>query len=190
MQRRVQILSLLLCLGFGLAIAPYAEPAHAATLIALDLPELVRTSDYVVVANALNESSRYADKLIVTDVELRVITSMKGSAKPGETLVATHLGGAVDRIGLRVPGAASFKIGQSAIVFLRRAPGGGDLNVTGMSQGVMPILGNAVQTGGVAPGTTLMQRDAKGVLVEAPAKAAESKPLSDLITQIEELAKQ
>src|ERR1700742_2568523 len=106
MLRRLQTLSLLLCLGFGLAIAPSLPQARAATLIALDLPELVRTSDYVVVANALNESSRYSDKLIVTDVELRVITSMKGSAKPGETLVATHLGGAVDRVGLKVPGAA------------------------------------------------------------------------------------
>lgn len=189
MQRRLQTLSLLLCLGFGLAIAPYAETARAATLIALELPELVRTSDYVVVANAQNESSRYADKLIVTDVELRVITSMKGSAKPGDTLVATHLGGAVDRIGLRVPGAASFKIGESAIVFLRKAPGGTDLNVTGMSQGVMPVVGNQVQTGAVAPGTTLMQKDANGVLVEAPAKAVKMQSLDAVIAQIEQLAK-
>ena len=189
MLRRLQTLSLLLCLGLGLAIAPYADSAHAATLIALDLAELVHTSDYVVVANALNESSRYANKLIVTDVELRVITSMKGAAKPGETLVATHLGGAVDRIGLTVPGAASFKLGQSAIVFLRKAPGGADLNVTGMCQGVMPIVGKEVQTGGVEPGTTLMQRDANGALVEAPAKAVQRQSLSDVIAQIEQLAK-
>jgi hypothetical protein len=187
MLRRLQTLSLLLCLGLGLAIAPYAESVRAATLIALDLAELVHTSDYVVVANALNESSRYANKLIVTDVELRVITSMKGTAKPGDTLVATHLGGAVDRVGLTVPGAATFKLGQSAIVFLSKA--GEDLNVTGMSQGVMPIVGNQVQTGGVEPGTTLMQRDAKGALVEAPAKGVERRGLDAVVAEIEQLAK-
>src|SRR5262245_33202470 len=115
MLRRLQTLSLLLCLGLGLAVAPWqAQPAQATSLIALDLPELVRQSDYVVVASALRESSRYADKLIVTDFELKVITSMKGSAKPGATLIATEMGGAVDRVGLNVPGAAKFSIGKSA----------------------------------------------------------------------------
>lgn len=186
MLRRLQTLSYFLCLG--LAVVPYVEPARAATLLALDLAELVRTSDYVVVANAQSENSRYANKLIVTDVELRVITSMKGSAKAGDTLVATHLGGSVDRVALTVPGAASFKLGQSAIVFLQRAPGGVDLRVTGMTQGVMPILGAEVQTGGAEPGTTLMQRDAKGVLVEAQAKPALRQPLDAMIAEIEKLA--
>lgn len=188
MLRRLQTLSLLVCLGLGLAVAPW-QPARATSLIALDLPELVRQSDYVVVANTLRESSRYADKLIVTDFELKVITSLKGAAKPGSTLVATELGGAVDRVGLNVPGAAKFSIGKSALVFLRRAEGSSELRVTGMSQGVMPIVGNEVQTGS-ATGATLMQRDPKGALVEAPHKEAQRQPLSSLVAEIERLAAQ
>jgi hypothetical protein len=160
--------------------------AHASTLIALDLPTLVRDSDYVVVANAEREASRYQDKLIVTDTTLRVITSLKGSAKPGSTLVATHLGGSVDRIGLRVPGAARFKLGASAIVFLRRS--GQDLNVTGMSQGVMPIGGSGssaqVLPGGT--GATLMQRGADGSLTEK--NDAAPRALTDVLAEIERLA--
>jgi hypothetical protein len=164
--------------------------AHAATLIALDLPTLVHDSDDVVVANAERESARYRDKLIVTDTTLRVITSLKGSSKPGATLVATHLGGAVDRVGLRVPGAAQFKLGESAIVFLRRA--GDDLNVTGMSQGVLPISGNGasaqVLPGG--SGATLMQRAPDGTLTEKPAQPAPPRSLSDMLAEIERLAAQ
>lgn len=162
--------------------------AHASTLIALDLPALVRDSDYVVVANAEHEASRYQDKLIVTDTTLRVITSLKGSAKPGSTLVATHLGGSVDRVGLRVPGAAQFKLGSSAIVFLRRA--GEDLNVTGMSQGVLPISGSGssaeVLPGGT--GATLMQRQADGTLTEKTDAAPRA--FADVIADIERLAAQ
>jgi hypothetical protein len=164
--------------------------AHAATLIALDLPALVRDSDYVVVANAEHESARYQDKLIVTDTTLRVITSLKGSAKPGATLIATHLGGAIDRVGLRVPGAAQFKLGESAIVFLRRA--GEDLNVTGMSQGVLPITG-AGASAQVLPGgsgATLMQRASDGTLTEKPAQPAPPRSLSDMLAEIERLAAQ
>jgi hypothetical protein len=160
--------------------------AHASTLIALDLPTLVRDSDYVVVANAEHEASRYQDKLIVTDTTLRVITSLKGSAKPGSTLVATHLGGSIERVGLRVPGAARFELGASAIVFLRRS--GHDLNVTGMSQGVMPINGSGssarVLPGGT--GATLMQRGADGALTEK-AEAA-PRAFADVIAEIERLA--
>jgi hypothetical protein len=53
-----------------------------------------------VVGNAQKPSARYDDGIIVTDVELRVVTTLKGATKPGETLIVTHLGGAVDRVGL------------------------------------------------------------------------------------------
>jgi len=170
-----------------LAPAAAAPPiTRAAVLIALSLPELVAKSDFVVVANAEDESSRYAGKVIVTDVTLRVITSMKGPATPGSTLKVTHLGGAVDNVGLRVPGAAQFKLGQSAVVFLRRDPDGG-LVVTGMSQGVLPITGNG--TGAVVESAgrdaQLVHRDARGAFVEMPHQAPGRRVLSELLGEID-----
>jgi len=162
--------------------------ARAAVLVALTLSDLVSQSDHVVVAHPETQSSRYADGLIVTDVTLRVISTLKGPTPIGATLIATHLGGSVNQIGLRVPGAASFAPGRSAIVFLRRAQASDELNVTGMSQGVMPIFGETgqaqVQTGG--DHATLMQRDANGAYVPASG-AASRQALSAVVAEIERL---
>src|SRR5689334_4623195 len=129
--RRLRTASIAIALC-GFAAAPGALPsARAAVLMSLDLPQLVEQSDLVVVGSAQKQSSRYVDKLIVTDVSLAVSMSLKGPAKPGEIVTVTHLGGSVGEVGLQVPGAAAFKLGERVVVFLRRVPSG-DLNVTGM----------------------------------------------------------
>jgi hypothetical protein len=182
-------LTLGVCLALSV-LSAYAPRARAAVLIALDLAALIQQSDHVVVARADSESARYVEGLIVTDVNLRVISALKGPAQPGATLIATHLGGAVGQVELSVPGAAHFVIGQSAIVFLRHAADGGELNVTGMTQGVMPIVGagGAAQvtvTGG--SGATLMQHDAKGALVPAPNAAPQQRGLASVLADIQRL---
>lgn len=175
------------CLALTAPLA-FAGTAAASTLIALDLPRLVEQSDYVIVAHAESKAARYQEGAIVTDVTLKVVSSLKGSAHPGDKLVVTHLGGAVGQVALRVPGAASFTLGQSAVVFLRRA--GKDLNVTGMSQGVLSISGSAgaQQVETHTAGATLMQRNAQDQLV--PTEPASSKrPLAQLLTEIDQLVK-
>ena len=173
------------CLALTAPVA-LAGTAAASTLIALDLPSLVEQSDYVIVGHAESKASRYQEGAIVTDVTLKVVSSLKGSARPGDKLVVTHLGGAVGQVALRVPGAASFSLGQGAVVFLRRA--GKDLNVTGMSQGMMAISGSAgaQQVEASTAGATLMQRNAQDQLV--PSEPASSKrPLAQLLAEIERL---
>jgi hypothetical protein len=63
------------------------------------------------------------------------------------------------------------------------------LNVTGMSQGVMPIKGEGadqqVMPGG--RGAELMQRGGDGRLVEKPAQAQQPRGLSDMISEIQRL---
>lgn len=183
-QLRAASLAIGLC---GLAASQVATPdAHAAVLMALDLPALVEQSDLVIVANAQKQSSRYVDKLIVTDVTLKVISKLKGATKAGELVTVTHLGGAVGDIGLNVPGAASFKLGESAVVFLRRVPSG-EWNVTGMSQGVLPISGQGVEQQVTLGGSdsALMERDGEGRLMEKPAAAPRGLP--GLLSEIERL---
>jgi hypothetical protein len=158
-----------------------AAPTQAAVLVAMDLPALVEQSDLIVVGSATKQTSRYVNKLIVTDVTLAVSSTLKGSAK--EPVVVTHLGGAVGDIGLNVPGAAVFKLGEQVVVFLRRVPSG-DWNVTGMSQGIMKISGEEVLPGGV--GAELMERDPEGRLVSL-AKPAAARALPDLLGEIRRL---
>jgi hypothetical protein len=185
--RKALALSLFAALTLLMGAAPRAR---AAVIMALDLPALIQQSDHVVVAKAEASSARYVDGLIVTDVSLRVISALKGPAEPGATLIATHLGGAVGQVELSVPGAAHFVIGQSAIVFLRRAAGSSELNVTGMTQGIMPIAGSGssahVMVGG-GSGATLMQRDTNGAIVEAPKPGPQQQTLAKLLADIQHL---
>jgi len=168
---------------FAVGLSLVAASTQAAVLIAMDLPALVEQSDLIVVASAQKQSSRYVNKLIVTDVTLNVSSTLKGSTKPGEPVVVTHLGGAVGDVGLNVPGAASFRIGESAVVFLRRVPSG-EWNVTGMSQGIMKITGQEVVPGG--SGAELMERDQEGRLVDLK-KPAAPRVLPDLLSEIRRL---
>lgn len=167
--------------------------AQASVQLGLALTELVAQSDYVVLASAEHAEARRAGRVIVTDVTLKVITSLKGPALPGSQLTATHLGGSVGEVGLHVPGAPMFKLGQNAIVFLQRPsqtdqPG---LSVTGMGQGVLPITGKGstaqVDTAGTG-GAKLMQRDPSGAIVDMPASTSPRKRvLSDVMSEIDRL---
>jgi hypothetical protein len=164
-----------------------APVAHAGTLIALQLSDLVAQSDLIVVARAESESSRYQQGLIVSDVSLHVITSLKGASKPGSDLVVTHLGGSVGQVGLQVPGAAHFDLGVNVLVFLRRSAQG-DLNVTGMSQGVLPIdsSGPTAQVTMGSGDAALMQRDDNGAFRPAP-KQVTQRPLDSVMSEIQQL---
>jgi hypothetical protein len=166
--------------------------AHAATLLALSLPELVSASDQIVVARAVAQSSRYrsdGQRVIVTDVELRVIESLKGNTKPGATLVSTQLGGSVGNLGLNVPGEASFPMDRSVIVFLERSQKGNELRVVGMSQGVLPIVDDA-QGAQVLPASgdgQLLERDSDGKLRPGQKAIRAPRPLRDALTEIRRL---
>jgi len=100
MRKLPLVLALTCLLPLPLALS---SSARAAVLMALDLRQLVEQSDYVVVAKAVDDSSRYENTLIVTDVTLEIVTSLKGPARPGSSLTATHLGGSVGEIGCMYP---------------------------------------------------------------------------------------
>lgn len=169
-----------------------ASPARAATVLALSLPELVREADEIVIARAVAQSSRYRatePHMIVTDVELRVVDSLKGKARAGQSLVATHLGGAVGKLGLRVPGEASFPSDRSVIVFLEKNAKLGELNVVGMSQGVLPIVGEGASAEVLPAGgdTRLMRRDEEGRLREGTEALTAPRTLRELVAEIRRL---
>jgi hypothetical protein len=172
----------------GIWLLAAIAPVRAAVLVALDLSQLVEQSDFVVVARPETQSSRFSKGLIVTDVTLRVSRVLKGTTLPGATLIVTHLGGSVGQLALDVPGAAHFAQEQSAIAFLRRTEGRPELQVVGMSQGVLPILGEGPNAQ-VAPGgagAALMQPDkVTGALKEIVPSAPQSRTMNDVLGEIQ-----
>lgn len=182
-----------LLLGAALALATLTTGSvRASTLLAIDLPQLVKMSDYIVLAKAESRKSRKQESsgLIVTDVRLRVQSALKGATKPGEALTATLLGGEIGDVGLHVSGEANIPDGRGVIVFLRRASNG-ELNVSGMAQGVLSITGQG-GSAMVVPSThdaALVQQDDKGRLQPSEPQALPGpQPLAAVLAEIRRLA--
>lgn len=189
MRRRA---AFLLCLLTPLALASLTlvTVARATTTEALDLRDLVRESDHVVVATVIDRVARY-DHLdrIVTDFTLRVDERMWGSSTEGRTIVVRRLGGVLGDVGLRIEGEATFEIGERVILFARELRSEGVLRPVGMSQGVMPLRQiegqDVVMPGG--DGLALVQRGSDGQLRPAPGALTQPEPLDAMLARIRDL---
>jgi len=177
-------LALVLC-----AVLLSARTAAASVVEALSLAELVKRAEQVVVATPGEHMGRRSGNLIVTDVQLRVDEALKGGAKPGDTLIATLLGGVADGVGLKVPGEAALPAGAQYVVFLRRQPQSKELRVVGMAQGALPIELRSGTAMVLPPShdAELMQRGSDGRLKEGEAAVASEIALPDLLTRIRSL---
>lgn len=167
-----------------------ASTARATIIEALDLRELVRGSDHVVIGTVVSIRVRY-DHLgrIVTDASVRIEESMHGAAANGSTIIARSLGGEIGDVGLRVEGEPSWIAGERILLFARALPAEGVVRAVGMSQGVLPIrtIDGTDRAMPGASGLALMQRGSDGRLRPAPAALLEAAPLDELCAQIREL---
>lgn len=111
-----------------------AQLAGATALVREDLAHLSETSDAIVRGTVRRVESRWTSdhRRIVTDVEIQVAESLKGSS--AQTLVVLQPGGVVGDIGQKVSGLASFARGEEVVVFLQQR-GTDRFIVSGMAQG-------------------------------------------------------
>ncbi len=123
----------------------------ATTMLPLDTNGLCERADRIVLAKAESQSARWSDdhQTIYTEITLRVERSYKGALKTGDTVVVRSEGGSVDGIGMRVYGAASFKIGEESVVFVEHR--GLPSYVVGMAQGKLHVEARADGKRMVAP---------------------------------------
>jgi hypothetical protein len=129
-----------------------ATPAEATIIEAVSLEELVQRSDHVVIGVVLAEVPHYDERgRIVTDVRIRVESSMKGSTRTGDELMIRRMGGVIGDIGMRVEGEPEFDVGDRRLLFLRDRSA--YCRPVGMSQGVLPVRVENGQTW-VESGTT------------------------------------
>jgi GMP synthase-like glutamine amidotransferase len=73
---------------------------------------------------------------IVTDVTVRSDREVLGVAV-GERFIVRHLGGELDGIGQRVHGEASYRVGETVVVFAARRPDA--YYAVGMAQGALHL---------------------------------------------------
>jgi hypothetical protein len=197
----------LLALVLALALGAWSHTALASVVKALSLEELTRKADLIVVGVGAEAQARRNDdgRLIVTDVSVDVQQVLKGAAKPGEDVIVTLLGGNLDGLGLRVPGEASIPIGKPALLFLYRSgPGGRDLRVVGMAQGVMAMQpsepgkvsepGTSTGTGTMViipggSGSELVERGSDGKLSAAPPALLRPEPAAKVLDRISKIVK-
>lgn len=120
--------------ALGLFALVFAPSARATTMLFSDLPQLVQKSDAVVRGTVKSVRSRWSSdrSRIVTDVELEVAESLKGS--PGSSLLILQPGGVVGEVGQQISGLPSFVEGEEVVVFLERR-GTSAFRVRGMAQG-------------------------------------------------------
>lgn len=166
----------------GLGLAP--GRAHATVVVAFDLRELVDRADEVALVEAIDAHSLRDERgRIVTDTVVRVLESVEGGARVGDTFVIRRLGGVVGDLGMHVEGEAELAPGDRAIVFAKRVAADAPLRTVGMAQGVMPVRPNGtrdlVMPGGA--GLVLVRPLAGGRLAAGTAALSAPRALDELL---------
>lgn len=120
-------------------VALVAGTARATIMTPLDLGALTARADRVIDATVEKSESKWSSghEVIYTEVTLRVQRVYKGALKPGDAVLVRREGGTVGGIGMHVFGAASFVVGEEAVVFVEQR--GAASYVVGMAQGKLRV---------------------------------------------------
>jgi hypothetical protein len=168
-------------LGLALLATALIPAAAQATIArAMAMRDLVTEADVIARVTVIGRSARRDDlDRIVTDVTVRIdealyasgdMTGHVGSARAGDEIVVTRLGGELDGLGLRVEGEPGLPQGAEVLLFAAVSPRG-TLRPVGMSQGVFPIARDTA-------GRELAMPNGDGLSLVAPtgAELTESAP--------------
>jgi len=125
-----------------LFLAAAAGSARATEVAERSLRQLAADAPTIVHGTVVGSQSHWTENhsLIVTDVRVHVEDVLKGD--PVSEVVVTQPGGAVGAIRVEADGAAAFRVGDEAILFLDRSPRG-VTHVVGLMQGRFDVVTDA-----------------------------------------------
>lgn len=175
--------------ALALSVAALGAPAHAATVLKVDVVDAARLSEWVVRARVLSLAPldlRASGDSIYTEVRLAIDAVYRGQNVP-RTVVMRLMGGVgKDGLALAVPGMPEFKPGDDVVLFLEKV-GVGHVPC-GLGQGVWHVapgvLGQPVVYRHL-DGLAIMAPDADGKLSEVKPQAPLGvKLLSQLVREI------
>ncbi|MFO0748718.1 MAG: hypothetical protein U1F43_24105 [Myxococcota bacterium] len=185
-QRRVW--APVLAVMVGLLAIGASGLARATTVLKVDVPEMTRTSEWVVRARVLQVESvdlRPQGEGLYTDVSLAIDEVYRGTAVP-TTYVLRMMGGVgKDGMALTIPGMPRFAVGEEVVLFLEKTAMG---HVPcGLGQGVWRVLRPPVGPPVVqqsTAGLNVMARNDKGVLTTIEGQTVVARTLADLGAEI------
>jgi len=99
-----------------------ALPARATVIAPMDLPRMIQLSDAIVHGRVIEVTTWESSPrgMIFTVVELAVIDTVKGDARPGARVQIYVAGGTYGERTTIVPGASRFAVGEEVVLFLDR----------------------------------------------------------------------
>ena len=119
---------------FGLAVGPVS----ASSVLGLSIEDQARLATLVVVGEVVAQQGvDHPDFGIETAVTVRVSETLKGSVKPGQTVIFYTHGGQVGEEISEAVGEAQFSTGKTVLVFIESVDG--RLYNLGLSMGVFDV---------------------------------------------------
>jgi hypothetical protein len=140
----------------------FTQGAQAAAVLQQSFEEMTARSDLVVRGVAGRSRAAWEAGRIVTSTEVSVVELIKG--EPHRLVEVRQPGGVVGDVGQRVEGAATFRLGEEAVLFLQRPRRGKGYVVLGMSAGKVRLQKTSLGTVAV--------RELEGIAFVAPGEGA------------------
>ena len=110
------------CLFLAVLCAAALAPtrARATVVVPLDLSGLTDGAEQVALVRVESQVARftYDHGFIYTEATVRVVESLKGDLRIGDTVLVRREGGEAEGVGMNVVGAPRFTVGEEAVVFL------------------------------------------------------------------------
>lgn len=176
-----------------LAALLVASPADASIVQGLELPELVRHADRIVLGRVLfSESFQRPDGQLGTWHRIGVEREIRGRAPDEREVIVETLGGQIGDVGMRVDGEPSFTVGERVLVFIRDGGPYTAFRPVGMGQGVMRVrMKRGVETVTQnREGLMLVRRNAQGRLEKSLGGLPDKERLDALLLKLRDIVEQ
>jgi hypothetical protein len=107
--------------GLWLVVAAWPVVAQATLAVPVSLEQMTRESEVIVHARVLDQRVTWSDDhaRILTLTRIQTLQGLKGATK-GETLTIYQVGGELDGLVYRIPGALAFAPGEEIVFFAVR----------------------------------------------------------------------
>lgn len=161
----MSVVSMVTCAALVLG----APDASATTVVPVTVEQLALRADVVVVATVRSTRALWEGRLIVTDCELEVRVSMKGTLAPGQTLTLRVPGGVLGDVGQTIPGVPRVDRGDTIVAFVTRAEDRtpGRYYLTHLTASILP-LSSLAPSAATPSGSIVVRPAAEGMIVDSP----------------------
>jgi len=127
-------------MGALIAVLLVTSPADGSIVEGLELRELVRHADRIVLGRVLfSESFQRPDGQFGTWHRIGVEREIRGRAPDEQEVIIETMGGQIGDLAMRVEGEPSFTVGERVLVFIRDGGPYTAFRPVGMGQGVMRV---------------------------------------------------